>query len=192
MYPSPGILEVLCGLLVLTKNQLWITCYCFDSSEGTAVLGTLMRKGVQILMLMDEHNMRTPSCRRQFDRMLDLMRGATGNGGSITVKQLRPAKHHRGFSSMHVKSWLADAQVYIGGSYNFTYNAEVANAEHLVVATEYNVITVHKDWFLGLWDRATLVTVEMVEYHRDKELARTSRSATRSEPRDRRGGSDHD
>ena len=56
---------------------------------------------------------------------------------------------------MHVKGWCLDAEVYIGGSYNFTHNAEVSSEEHMIVLKDPSVVETYKQWFTGLWNKAT-------------------------------------
>jgi len=68
-----------------------------------------------------------------------------------------------GYSAMHVKSWCLDEEVYIGGSYNFTHNAESSNEEHLVATRDDAAVATYKSWFVGIWSRAALIDREEVE-----------------------------
>ena len=180
LYHSPGILEVLCGILMLTKRVVLMTAYCFDSPTGSATLSALLRRGVRIQMIMDRKNMKTPSCTKQLAVMRDLMMSAVAEGGSLVVREHTPSTSTKGFSAMHVKSWCLDDSVYIGGSYNFTHNAETSNAEHLVVARCADAAATHRAWFEGVWSRSDPVSLDEVRDRAENRSRSLSRSATRS------------
>ena len=157
-----------------------MTAYCFDSPTGLSTLCALLRRGVQIFIILDKKNMSTPSCARQLKVLAELMSSAIGEGGSLDLREHAPSK--KGFSAMHVKSWCLDEEVYIGGSYNFTHNAETSNAEHLVVARDRDAIDTHLSWFWDVWSRSESFSLEQV-YQREEARIRgksVSRSATRS------------
>ena len=148
LYPSPGIAEILCGILMLARKTLWMTSYCFDSSTGVATLGALLRKGIDVSILFDGRQMKSPSCSRQLSAILGLWDAAIGDGGRLSMRSYTPTGS--GFPTMHVKSWCLDETVYVGGSYNFTHNAETSNNEHLVVARCQEACEVYRDLFLRL------------------------------------------
>ncbi len=39
---------------MLTKKYLLLKCYCFDTQQGAAVMGRLLRDGIQIRLLLDD------------------------------------------------------------------------------------------------------------------------------------------
>ena len=146
-------------------------------------MGTLLRKGVRISLLMDEKQMRAPSCSKQWEKIEELMSAARGPKGGLCVKAIRPEYSRSGFSSMHVKSWCIDAEVYIGGSYNFTHNAEVANEEHLIVVRDLGTVATYKEWFHRLWQHEKVLEVSreiLASWADAKEGGKPRRSLSRS------------
>ena len=87
IYTSPGISDVLCGLLMLTKKTLKMSCYCIDSEPGIGVLAALLRRGVKISLLLDNNQFKNPSCTRQPSSLLQLLTSAGGEGGQLTVRK---------------------------------------------------------------------------------------------------------
>ena len=179
MYTSPGISDVACALIMLTKTTLKMTCYCFDSEAGVAVVGTLLRRGVQVSIVVDSNQTDNPSCVKQHAALLGLMTQSGTRDGALTVKRYCPTT---GFASyMHVKSWFLDDLVYVGGSYNFAMNAEKNNEEHLVVMKEEAVCRAHSDWFSRIWHspKAEVLTSSILAL----QGQRAARSKSVSRPR---------
>ena len=137
LYTSPGLLDVVCGLIRLARSSFWMSCYCFDSQAGVAAISALLRNGVEVRILFDDKQIKDSSCSRQYTAMLELWSAAASQSSSLVMKSYRPPG--TGFPTMHVKSWFLDDKVYMGGSYNFTNNAETSNAEHVVVARNQEV-----------------------------------------------------
>ena len=171
----------------MTKKSLLMTCYCFDSVLGATTLGALLRRGVKISVIMDGKNMNTPSCSKQLSTISELMNSMVDDGGKIELRMYSP-KSGSAFSAMHVKSWCLDGLVYIGGSYNFTHNAEVSNEEHLVVVKDPGTIETYQEWFFGLWNKATEISKEDAARRCAQYVAK--RSASRSRARVPVGGDD--
>ncbi len=82
---------------------------------------------------------------------------------------------------MHVKSWVIDKKVYVGGSCNFTTNAESSNEEHLVIAKDPEANATYQAWFSELWAKATILDADDVQRREAAALARKSVSRSRSE-----------
>ena len=131
-------------------------------------------------MLLDGKQSKNPSCTRQPDEFISSMTQSGGEHGLLTVKRYCPCA---GFaSSLRAKSWLLDDLVYVGGSYNFTMNAEKNNGEHLVVMKGEAVCQVYNDWFYSIWNnpRAEVVTCREILALKGQ---RASRSKSQSRPR---------
>ena len=137
---------------MLTQKSLLVTCYCFDSHQGAAVLGVLLRRGVKILLMLDGNQLRNASCANQAQNVLSLMQSATDQGGSLEIKGYTPTGSF--CSCLHVKSWCLDETLYIGGSYNWTMNAEKNNQEHLITAKDSGSCDHYLRWFNSLWTDA--------------------------------------
>ena len=131
---------------------------------------------MKISLLMDSNQCKNPSCAKQAETLLMLLGSAVGDGGRIEVKKYCPSG---GFASaLHAKSWFLDDSVYLGGSYNFTTNAEKNNEEHLVMIKDDKVNGVFSGWFDGLWSSSKTIKVEASELLQVK-LLRESRSRSR-------------
>ena len=168
-------------LVADAQNILKLTCYCFDMPEGAAVMSYLLRNGRSIKLLLDANQMKNPSCARQLNTVQELFETAGSN--LLEVKSFSPKA---GFSALHAKTWCIDGQVYIGGSFNFTKNADLSNEEHLVVVRDPPLVDKHERWFDDLWNKAGHVTKEFVAagLQRKAEKAET-RSRSASESRER-------
>ena len=158
VYHSPGVGDVLCALLQLTRRSLWLTCYCFDLPAGAAVLANLLGRGVEVRLLICKSQMKNPSCTSQHETIVKLF-GVAG-AQHLQVRAYSPGTG--AFSALHAKTWCADGEVYFGGSFNFTRNAATHNEEHLVVVRKPEAVRVQEGWFQDLWDKADVQTVEDV------------------------------
>ena len=63
---------------------------------------------------------------------------------------------------MHNKFCLFDGKTLITGSYNWTYSAEMHNAENIIVTDEANICIAFREQFMILWD--DLPTVEQYRH----------------------------
>ena len=77
IYHSPGVGDVLCALLQLTKHHLLLTCYCFDLPEGGSVLANISGRGVKVRLLLCKGQMKNPSCTNQYETIVKLF-GVSG------------------------------------------------------------------------------------------------------------------
>ena len=128
VYHSPGVGDVLCALLQLTKYHLWLTCYCFDLPEGASVLANLLGRGVKVRLLLCKGQMKNPSCTNQYETIVKLF-GVSG-AQHLLVRAFCPGTG--AFSALHAKTWCADGEVYFGGSFNFSRNAAAHKEERLI------------------------------------------------------------
>jgi len=51
----------------------------------------------------------------------------------------------------HVKSWLLDGRIYVGGSFNPTVNADNNSIEQLVIINDQQEAEAYLQWFQDLW-----------------------------------------
>jgi phosphatidylserine/phosphatidylglycerophosphate/cardiolipin synthase-like enzyme len=58
---------------------------------------------------------------------------------------------------MHVKSWVCDGEVLIGGSANFTRNGIQNNVEHLIITKYEESTTMYLEWFEQIWLEASSI-----------------------------------
>lgn len=63
---------------------------------------------------------------------------------------------------MHNKFCIFDGSILITGSYNWTYSAEIKNAENIIITDEGNVCQDYSKYFANLWNQLT----EINEYSR--------------------------
>ena len=177
VYHSPGVGDVLCTLLQLTKHHLLLTCYCFDLPEGASVLANLLGRGVKVRLLLCKGQMKNPSCTNQYETTVKLF-GVSG-AQHLLVRAYCPGAG--AFSALHAKTWCVDGEVYFGGSFNFSRNVAANKEEHLIALRDPGAVRVHEGWFQDLWDKADVLTVEevsalLVKQKATKEAKKLSRS----------------
>jgi phosphatidylserine/phosphatidylglycerophosphate/cardiolipin synthase-like enzyme len=88
---------------------------------------------------MDYGQRRKPSCVNQPARVQELLEWG------VEFKTYQPPAGDK--SCMHVKSWVCDGEVFIGGSVNFTRNGVENNVEHLIITKDEESITTYLEWF---------------------------------------------
>ena len=131
--------------------------------------------------------MKSPSCANQLSGLIDLLTLGGREKDSLQLRMIRPRREGRrgGFATMHVKSWLLDDLVYVGGSFNPTRNADSNNEEHLIAVRDRCFVAKHRDWLDPLWSAASRVSLlELQDLMKDVQRKKESRSATRSRARD--------
>ena len=148
---SPGLADALSTVLLLARQTVDATCYCLDREMICSSLATLLRRGVSIRMLMDKKQMQNPSCARRLAALAELTQGLGNEFLQIRVLQPKTA----GFSSLHAKTWCVDGEVYLGGSFNPTRNAEDTNEDKIVLINGGANVAVHKAWYADVWKRGT-------------------------------------
>ena len=124
----------LCEQLGRAEQSIVGTAYCFDYPEGCQVLAARRRAGVNVLVLLDHGQHLKCSCVNQPARVAELMKLG------VEFKTYRPPTGDK--SCMHVKSWVCDGDVFMGGSVNFTKNGIQSNVEHLIITKDEESITV--------------------------------------------------
>ena len=160
LFHSPGVGDALCALLMLTRRSLAMTCYCFDLPTGVGTIESLLRRGVYVQLVLDANQMKNASCKKQHDMICRLFEAVDAKD-FLVVKSYSPPG---GFAcTLHAKTWCLDAEIYIGGSFNFTNNADCNNEERLVVLNDEGVVQVHKKWYAELWGRGTTLSQDMVK-----------------------------
>jgi ABC-type glutathione transport system ATPase component len=83
------------------------------------------------------------------DRVAELLRWG------VELKRYRPPTGDK--SCMHVKSWVCDGEVLIGGSANFTRSGIQNNVEHLIITKDAESITLYLEWFEQIWLEASSI-----------------------------------
>ena len=147
----------MCTVLMLARQELILTCYCFDSEQGASVIGQLLRRGVRVKLLLDKNQMGNPSCSKQRLRIIGLF--GLADASLLLIRMYSP----RGaFSALHAKTWCLDNTLYIGGSFNFTHNANANNEEHLVMLRDPDTVASNARWFYDLWAKSDEVILEEV------------------------------
>ena len=140
----------LCQVLSQAEQSIVGTAYCFDYPEGCRALAAKQRAGVKVRVLIDYGQHRKPSCVNQPARVQELQEWG------VEFETYRPPAGDK--SCMHVKSWVCDGEVFIGGSVNFTRNGIENNVEHLIITKDEESITAYLEWFERLWLEATVIT----------------------------------
>ena len=140
----------LCEVLGRAEQSIVGTAYCFDYPEGCKALAARQRSGVRVRVLSDHGQHLKPSCVNQHDRVAELL------AWGVEFKTYRPPTGDK--SCMHVKSWVCDGEVLIGGSANFTRNGIQNNVEHLIITRDDESITLYLEWFERLWLEGSSIT----------------------------------
>jgi phosphatidylserine/phosphatidylglycerophosphate/cardiolipin synthase-like enzyme len=114
--PHGGCTEAVVRELDTAKQTVFVQAYSFTSREIAAALDRAKERGVVVHVILDKSNLQETT-----NADADIAR----HGISVLVD----AKH----SIAHNKVIVIDSQVVITGSFNFTEQAERANAENLLV-----------------------------------------------------------
>ena len=131
-----------------------IACYTIDQYFSVSIQQCLGRK-VQVRVLVDQGQMRSPSCTQQASALLAMTEWGA---------KLRSRKPGTSFNSaQHEKSWLFDRQMVVVGSMNLTTNS-VLNCEESVCATrEMGAVDAYAAHYSAIWEEAEEVTREDLE-----------------------------
>ena len=141
--------------------------YCIDDAELVRALSVKARDGVQVRLVLDESQVRKPSCSMQLQRMLELIEWGA------SVYRLRVTGS--GFAILHHKLWVVDGEMLLSGSVNPTHPGLTCNDEHLLEIKHAGAVSDALAHIEGLIARATLVTTAYVS-----ELIHTQRERRRS------------
>ena len=147
--------------------------YCFDDAEVVRILSLKARDGVQVRLVLDESQVRKPSCSMQLQRMLELIEWGA------SVYRLRVGT---GFAILHHKLWVVDGETLLSGSVNPTHHGLTCNEEHLLEIKHAGAVSDALAHIEGLIARATLVTTAYVSelIHTQREQRERRRSASAS------------
>ena len=140
--------------------------YCVDDAELVRTLSLKARDGVQVRLVLDEGQVRRPSCSMQLQRMLELIEWGA------SVYRLRVGS---GFAILHHKMWVVDGETLFSGSVNPTHHGLTCNEEHLLEIKHVEAVSDALAHIEGLVARATPVTTAYVS-----ELIHTQRERRRS------------
>ncbi len=114
--PSGGCTEAIVHQLQQAQRSIYVQAYSFTSEPIAHACVDAHRRGVQVLVLLDKSQETEPYSAADF----------LANHGIPTFID---AKH----AIAHNKVMLIDGRTIVTGSFNFTANAERANAENLLI-----------------------------------------------------------
>ena len=146
--------------------------YCIDDAELVRALSLKARDGVQVRLVLDESQVRRPSCSMQLQRMLELIEWGA------SVYRLRVGT---GFAILHHKLWVVDGETLLSGSVNPTHHGLTCNQEHLLEIRHVGAVSDALAHIEGLVARATLVTTAYVSelIHSQHERRRSASASAR-------------
>ena len=140
--------------------------YCIDDAELVRALSLKARDKVEVRLVLDESQMRNPSCSMQLERVLELIE----QGASVYRLRVGP-----GFAILHHKLWVVDGETLLSGSVNPTHHGLTCNEEHLLEIRHVGAVSDALAHIEGLIARATPVTTTYVS-----ELIHSQRERRRS------------
>ena len=146
--------------------------YCVDDAELVRILSLKARDGVQVRLVLDESQVRKPSCSMQLQRMLELIEWGA------SVYRLRVGT---GFAILHHKMWVVDGETLLSGSVNPTHHGLTCNEEHLLEIKHVEAVSDALAHIEGLVARAALVTTAYVseQIHTQRERRRSASASAR-------------
>ena len=146
--------------------------YCVDDAELVRALSLKARDGVEVRLVLDEGQVRNPSCSMQLQRMLELIEW----GASVYRLRVGP-----GFAILHHKMWVVDGETLLSGSVNPTHNGLTCNEEHLLKIQHVGAVSDALAHIEELVARGTLVTTTYVSehIHTQRERRRSASASAR-------------
>ena len=140
VHPNLGI--AIENLFLQAEASILGTAYIFDYPRGAEILREKSRlPGFDLRILVDEGQMKKPSSARQKAVVRELLEDG------VDIKTVRPPHGSGPYSIMHVKSWVIDGEIYIGGSMNFSKNSVTNNYETLVIIKDAAFVHSHLEFF---------------------------------------------
>ena len=144
------------------KRSFWTTVYVYDHDELTDLLRAKARApGMDLRLLFDEGQMRTPSCRAQFVKVRLLL------DAGVPVRMLKVTGRGR-YACLHSKTALVDGKTLLVGSANFSHNSLENNWETLAVVRTKSAPADFKAAFESLWNQGAVVDRERLEDLREQ------------------------
>ena len=146
--------------------------YCVDDAELVRALSLKARDGVEVRLVLDEGQVRKPSCSMQLERMLELIEWG------VSIYRLRVGP---GFAILHHKMWVVDGETLLNGSVNPTRNGLTCNEEHLLEIKHVGAVSDALAHIEELVERGTLVTTTYVseQIHAQRERRRSASVSAR-------------
>jgi phosphatidylserine/phosphatidylglycerophosphate/cardiolipin synthase-like enzyme len=131
--PKGGCLEALLAELKRARREILVQAYSFTSEPLTAALVEAKKRGVHIEILLDKSN--------EVERFSEL--NVLMDHG---LAPLIDANH----SIAHNKVMVIDRRTVATGSFNFTHQAEVENAENLLLIKHHpDLVKAYRENFLA-------------------------------------------
>ncbi len=137
--PNGGIRQRLVRAIQTSQRTIDVAVYSFTAAELAEALYAATSRGVRVRVLVD---------RERAESGGSGIRGLRLNG--VPVRSLGVPEQ----SLMHHKFAVFDERLVATGSYNWTYSAEHANYENLVVLDEPEVVARFQREFRRLWREA--------------------------------------
>lgn len=114
--PKGGCTEAIVSALGSAKETVLVQAYSFTSKPIFAALVAAQKRGVRVQLVLDRSNLSQKSS--EADAAID-----------VGIPVLIDSKHE----IAHNKVMVIDYELTITGSFNFTHNAEMNNAENLLL-----------------------------------------------------------
>ena len=148
------------------EGSIEAALYCIDDAEIVRILSKKAVSGVSVRLVLDESQVKEPSCSMQHQKMIELLEWG------VVLHKLKAGS---GFAILHHKMWIVDGETFFSGSVNPTHNGLTNNVEHLLEikgAEAVNAALVHLN---ELFERSTLITKAFVSERVYMRLERRER-----------------
>ena len=171
-HTGPAMRVALEGCFRSAESEILGALYCLDDAALVHILCQKARDGRSVRIVLDENQVRKPSCSMQLQRMLELVEW----GAKLYRLRVGPA-----FATLHHKLWIVDGSVLISGSVNPTHHGLTCNDEHVLLVRHEEAISSALTHVSGLVARATLVTTAFVseQIHSQSEHRRSASASAR-------------
>lgn len=128
--PRGGCSDKICNFIDLSKSSLSVSAYQLTSRPISESIVRASKRGVSIIIILDRS-----------------MQKSQASGLALLIKNRIPIRLDRAEKLFHNKFIIIDSKLTITGSYNFSDNAELRNAENLVIITDESVAKAFTDNF---------------------------------------------
>jgi len=146
-------------LVSLATMSIWMMCFTFDNEYLAVALKAAVARGVDVRLLCDYRQLRTPSTKNQHRILLSLI------AAKVKVAHWQP--HCGEWSSAHEKSVMVDKARLVIGSANFTYNATVNCRDSAVILADQAALHAHGEHFEEAWSESEGITSQLLSYFMD-------------------------
>ena len=120
--PHGGCTEAITNALQAAQRTVLVQAYSFTSPEIEESLLAAAMRGVKVKLILDRSNLTQKSSTLQKNSKLT---DAIGNHLHVSIDAAHEIAHN--------KVMILDGEIVITGSFNFSRNAEIGNAENLLI-----------------------------------------------------------